>query len=155
MTAIGEVLVARRQTLAVAESCTGGLLAAALTAVPGSSRWFEYGLVTYSPAAKQRLLQLPDDLVSPLRIVSEAVALAMATGVRSLAQASIGVGITGIAGPEGGRPDRPVGTVCVGWMADQGRTRTYVFPGGRDDVRLAAVAAALAGIQDILAATTG
>ncbi|MDA8389878.1 MAG: CinA family protein [Gammaproteobacteria bacterium] len=155
VTAIGELLVARHQTLAVAESCTGGLLAAALTAVPGSSRWFGYGLVTYSADAKRQLLRLSDDLVSPARIVSESTALAMAAAVRALAGAAIAVGVTGIAGPEGGRPDLPVGTVCVGWVAGQSRAQTYVFPGNRDDVRLAAVAAALGGVQEILAVRAG
>ncbi len=155
VTAIGALLSARGQTLAVAESCTGGLLAAALTSVPGSSRWFGYGLVTYSLEAKQRLLHLPDELVAPARIVSESTALAMASAVRDLAGAAIGVGITGIAGPEGGGPGRPVGTVCLGWMARGGHASTRLFPGGRDDVRLAAVAAALAGIEEILRGAAG
>lgn len=149
--AVGRALVARGLMLAVAESCTGGLLATALTATPGSSQWFECGLVTYSARAKEGFLGLPRALVSPARIVSTDTAMAMALAVRRLAGVAVGCGITGIAGPGGGRPDCPVGTVCLAWAGVTASAHTYLFAGDRGQVRAQAVATALDGLLALLA----
>ena len=136
----------------MAESCTGGLLAARLTDVPGSSAYFERGFVTYSNASKQELLGVPCELIAEKGAVDEEVARAMAEGARRQAGASIGVGITGIAGPDGGTPEKPVGLV---WLAISGsagdRTRRAQFPGGRERVRFQASQAALEMIRRGLA----
>jgi len=137
--------------LATAESCTGGLIAAACTALAGSSLWFERGFVTYSNAAKAELLGVPAPLIDAHGAVSEPVARAMAEGAvaRSHAQASLAV--TGVAGPGGGSADKPVGTVWFGWHA-AGRTHSEVrhFAGGRAQVRAATVQHALARLLALL-----
>lgn len=99
--------------IAVAESCTGGILAGAITSIPGASEIFECGIVSYSERIKSQLLRLPMELIDDCGVVSETVALAMAQGVRLVSHADIGVGITGIAGPTGGSKEQPVGTVYV------------------------------------------
>ena len=99
--------------IAVAESCTGGILAGAITSIPGASEIFECGIVSYSERIKSQLLGLPMELIDDCGVVSETVALAMAQGVRLVSHAAIGVGITGIAGPTGGSKEQPVGTVYV------------------------------------------
>jgi nicotinamide-nucleotide amidase len=149
---VGAELKQRGLTIAVAESCTGGLLAARLTEVPGSSAYFERGFVTYSNASKQDLLGVPAQLIAEKGAVDEEVARAMAEGARRTAGTSIGVGITGIAGPDGGSPEKPVGLV---WLAIAGaagdRTRRAQFPGGRERVRFQATQAALEMIRRGLA----
>lgn len=138
----------RKLTIAVAESCTGGLLAARLTDVPGSSAYFERALVTYSNAAKVELLGVPAQLIAQRGAVDEEVARAMAEGARRSARASIGVGVTGIAGPDGGTPEKPVGLVYVAIAGAAGdRTRRAHFPGGRERVRYQATQAALEMIR--------
>jgi len=133
--------------LATAESCTGGWLAKILTDLPGSSAWFECGYVTYSNAAKQRLLGVPATLIAEHGAVSEAVAIAMAQGAQRDSGAQFAVAITGIAGPEGGTPQKPVGTVCIGCAGlDRVQVHTHRFVGNRDAVRHQSVAAALAGL---------
>ncbi|WP_298134453.1 CinA family protein [Acidiferrobacter sp.] len=147
--AVGRRLAATARTVAVAESCTGGLVAAALTGIPGSSAWFGYGFVTYAPDAKHRLLGVPWDRLDARHIISEATALAMARGARSASGADIAIGVTGIAGPDGGTPEVPVGTVAIGWTADAWEHAvTCHFTGGREAVRAQAVAAALSGLRD-------
>ena len=111
---VGELLAGRGYTLAVAESCTGGLLAHRLTNVPGSSRYFPMGLVAYDNRIKTNVLGVPANLLAARGAVSEEVAAAMAAGVRRLAQTEVGIGITGIAGPDGGTEDKPVGLVYIG-----------------------------------------
>ncbi len=106
-------LVGHGIKIAAAESCTGGLLAGAITGVPGASNVFECGIVSYSERIKSQLLGLPMELIEDCGVVSETVALAMAQGVRLVSHADIGVGITGIAGPDGGTEEQPVGTVYV------------------------------------------
>jgi nicotinamide-nucleotide amidase len=121
-TVVGGLLRARGWTLALAESCTGGLIASRLTDVAGSSHYFERGLVVYSNAAKQTLLGVPDALLARYGAVSAECAEAMARGVRTHAGTDLGLSVTGIAGPEGGSPTKPVGTVFIG-LADA-RTAT-------------------------------
>ena len=122
--------------LAAAESCTGGLASAMLTAVPGASAAFGFGVVSYSNRAKTDFLGVPPELLAAHGAVSEEVASAMCAGLLARG-AGCGFSITGIAGPEGGGPAKPVGTVCFGWTA-RGfgiRTTTKLFPGGRESIR--------------------
>lgn len=138
--------------LATAESCTGGLIAAACTDLAGSSDWFERGFVTYSNAAKTELLGVPAALIDQHGAVSEAVARAMAEGAVRHAHAQLSVAVTGVAGPGGGSADKPVGTVwfawCVRGQADAQRMR---FDGDRAAVRAQTVQHALQGLLDRLA----
>ncbi|GAB4413332.1 MAG: hypothetical protein OHK0039_20180 [Bacteroidia bacterium] len=136
-------LQGRGQTLALAESCTGGLLAAVLSAVPGASAVFERGLCLYSNAAKSDLLGIDPALIASQGAVSAAVAAAMAAAVRQQAGTTTGLAITGIAGPGGGRDAKPIGLVYM--ALDDGGTsvRRYVFDGDRQQVRAQAVQAAL------------
>ena len=140
-------LLALHWRMATAESCTGGMIAAACTDLAGSSAWFERGVVSYSNEAKAELLRLPVELINAHGAVSEAVALAMAQGACQVAPVQAAVAVTGIAGPTGGSPTKPVGTVWVAWCID-GRTdaRGFCFPGDRQQVRQATVDAALAGL---------
>jgi nicotinamide-nucleotide amidase len=141
-------LRARGLLCATAESCTGGLVAAALTAVAGSSDVFDRGFVTYSNAAKRELLGVDDALLVAHGAVSEAVAKAMAEGALARSGAQLSVAVTGIAGPGGATAEKPVGTVCFGF-ALQGiptTTRTHHFPGDRAAVRASATALALDGL---------
>jgi nicotinamide-nucleotide amidase len=133
---VGMYLVMRQKTLAVAESCTGGLLAERLTRVSGSSNYFLGGVVCYSYELKTKLAGVPAALLEAHGAVSKPVAQALAEGVRARTGASIGVGITGIAGPSGGSAEKPVGLVCVA-LADEGGTqvREFRFPGPRERVR--------------------
>ena len=145
---VGELLAAcreRRLTLTTAESCTGGLVAAALTAVSGSSAVFDRGFVTYSNEAKHELLGVPAALIDAHGAVSEQVARAMAEGALARSRADLAVSITGIAGPDGGSRDKPVGLVHFATARRDGPTiaERRVFPGDRDSVRIAAVAVAL------------
>jgi PncC family amidohydrolase len=131
-------------TIAVAESCTGGLLASRLTDVPGSSDYVDRGVVCYSNLAKTELAGVPPALLSEHGAVSEPVAQAMAEGIRSRARTNVGVGITGIAGPGGGTPEKPVGTVAVAVAVDDElRVRTFQFIGGREMVKFQAAQSAL------------
>lgn len=133
---VGRLLVANGLTLAVAESCTGGLMAKRVTDVPGSSRYFLSGIVAYSNQAKTALLGVPAELIEAHGAVSPEVAEAMAQGVRQRAGADIGVGVTGIAGPEGGTPEKPVGLVYIGLAyGDQVQHRKLHIPGDRERVR--------------------
>lgn len=145
MAALAPVLTQHGVTVVTAESCTGGALAAALTAVPGSSVWFERGFVTYSNSAKQELLGVPAAVLATHGAVSEAVAEIMAAGALAQSRASIAIAITGIAGPGGGTPTKPVGTVCFGFGRRDGhvRTETAQFAGDRGAVRRQSVAYAL------------
>ncbi len=138
--------------LATAESCTGGWIAKALTDVAGSSGWFERGLVTYSNRAKQELLGVPAELLVAHGAVSEAVVAAMARGLRERAGVDVTLATSGIAGPDGGTPDKPVGTVCLAWDDGTSRTEVVHFAGDREAVRRQAVAHALRGLLDVLGA---
>jgi nicotinamide-nucleotide amidase len=135
--------------MATAESCTGGLIAAACTGLAGSSDWFDRGWVTYSNAAKSQLLGVPADLIERHGAVSEPVARAMALGARERAGVQVAVAVTGIAGPDGGSADKPVGTVWFGWCAgDRVWTAQQCFSGDRAAVRAQTVAYALARLRD-------
>jgi len=141
---VGDLLRERALTIAVAESCTGGLLASRLTDVPGSSDYVERGVVCYSNRSKTDLLGVPEEMIREHGAVSEAVARAMAEGIRERAGTSIGVGVTGIAGPGGGTPEKPVGTVAIAVAAgDEIRVRTFQFIGGREMVKFQAAQSAL------------
>lgn len=147
---LGHALVARHLVCATAESCTGGLVAGAITAVAGSSQWFERGFVTYADDAKSEMLGVPADTIDAHGAVSEPTARAMAEGALARAGADVSVAITGVAGPGGGTAAKPVGMVCLGWAGGGKPTRvvTRHFPGNREAIRLASVAEALAGLRD-------
>jgi nicotinamide-nucleotide amidase len=141
---VGDLLREHNLTIAVAESCTGGLLASRLTDVPGSSDYVERGVVCYSNRSKTELAGVPEALIAEHGAVSESVARAMAEGIRTRAGTNVGIGITGIAGPGGGSPEKPVGTVAVAVILDdEARVRTFQFLGGRDMVKFQAAQAAL------------
>jgi nicotinamide-nucleotide amidase len=145
---VADLLRSRGLTLALAESCTGGLLSARLTDVPGASRFLERAYVTYSNRAKAELLGVEAALLDSVGAVSAEVAAAMAAGVRRAAGSAIGVGITGIAGPDGGSPEKPVGLVFLALDGAAGtRVRQAHFPGGRERVRYQASQAALEMIR--------
>jgi nicotinamide-nucleotide amidase len=147
---VGNALTARGRTLAIAESCTGGLIAGAITDVPGSSVWFERGFVTYSNEAKMEMLGVRPDTLAAHGAVSEATAAEMATGALTHSRADVAVAVTGVAGPDGGSPAKPVGTVCLAWARRNGTVDTHTrhFAGDRAAVRGATVEAALRGLID-------
>jgi nicotinamide-nucleotide amidase len=148
---VGDLLAERRLRIGVAESCTGGLITSRLTDVPGSSRYVDLSIVTYSNDAKADLLDVPRDILDAHGAVSEPVALAMASGIRARAKADIGVGVTGIAGPTGGTPEKPVGMVVVAAVTiDERRCRTFRFFGDREQVKFQAAQAALMMVRHML-----
>ncbi len=148
---LAAALKARGLMLATAESCTGGLIAAACTEISGSSDWFERGFVTYSNAAKTELLGVPATLIEQHGAVSEPVARAMAAGALTHSRAQLSVAVTGVAGPSGGSADKPVGTVWLAWATTGGVTaERHHFPGDRGAVRQATVVRALAGLLERL-----
>lgn len=139
----------RGQKLATAESCTGGLLAATLTSVPGASAVFEQGFITYANTAKTALLGVPPLLLAQHGAVSAEVACAMATGGREQAQADVAVAITGIAGPTGEAPTKPIGLVYIAIATPhQVTAKRFLFNGDRTAIRTQAVNAALSGLLD-------
>ncbi len=133
---VGRMLQQRRQTVATAESCTGGLLAKLLTDTAGSSEWFGFGWITYANAAKVAQLGVPEAVLAEHGAVSEPVVRAMAEGARRLAQSDYALAVSGIAGPGGGTPDKPVGMVCIALASAEGTSaRTFHFSGDREMVR--------------------
>jgi nicotinamide-nucleotide amidase len=137
-------LVMRQKTLSVAESCTGGLLAERLTRIPGSSSYFLGGAVCYTNEMKTRWAGVPAEMIHTHGAVSQPVAQALAEGVRSRTGSSIGLGITGIAGPAGGTSEKPVGLVFIAIADERGtQVREFRFPGDRDRVRFWATQMAL------------
>ncbi len=141
---VGELLKLKQYSIAIAESCTGGLLSGRITEVPGSSDYFKEGIVSYSNEAKIDLLGVPNRLIEKHGAVSPEVAEAMAIGIRRRARSTIGIGVTGIAGPGGGSEEKPVGLVYIG-IADEieSTSRKFLFPGDRQFIRTLAVNAAL------------
>jgi len=156
-TQVGTGLAARRIALTTAESCTGGLIAAAITHVAGASEWFSEGFVTYSDLAKHKTLSVPVALLEQHGAVSEAVAGAMSEGALAKSGADIAVSVTGIAGPTGAVPGKPVGTVCFGWAQRHLPLRvvTCHFPGNRAAVRRQAAEYALRGVLEAIDAEGG
>lgn len=147
---VGTLLRANGQRLATAESCTGGWAAQCLTAIPGSSQWFERGFVSYSNEAKQEMLGIASETLIQHGAVSEVAAAAMAAGALHHSHADWALAITGIAGPSGGSPDKPIGTVCFGWAGPENGTEveTRHFSGTREQIRAQSVAHALAGLLE-------
>ncbi len=138
----------KRLRVATAESCTGGLAASAITAIPGASAIFTHGFVTYANEAKTKMLGVPAAMLAAHGAVSPEVAAAMAQGARERASANLAVSTTGIAGPEGGSAEKPVGTVWFGLATPRGVTTYHrIFPGNRDEVRQASTDFALALLQ--------
>jgi len=149
---VAEQLLAKKLLMATAESCTGGLIAAACTDLAGSSVWFERGFVSYSNAAKTELLGVPADLIETHGAVSEPVVRAMVEGALRHSRAQVAVAVTGVAGPGGGSPDKPVGTVWFGWATPDGVvTDKRCFDGDRQHVREATVQHALLRLKQLLA----
>lgn len=152
-TRVGVALRTRNRTLAIAESCTGGWIAKVATDIPGSSTWFDRGFVTYSNAAKSELLGVQASTIAKHGAVSAEVVAEMAAGALQRSPVDVVVAVSGIAGPDGGGPDKPVGTVYLAWALRNGPTRAERrhFEGNRDQVRLETVAAALQGVLDVFA----
>ncbi len=142
--AVGRLLIERVLTVSVAESCTGGLLGNRLTNIPGSSRYFERGVIVYSNRAKEEMLGVPPSLLAAHGAVSAPVAEAMAAGICRISGSSCGIAVTGIAGPDGGTPTKPVGTVFIAAVWPSGlRVRQFRFAGGRDAVKRQSAQSAL------------
>ena len=149
---LGAAALARGTMIATAESCTGGLVAGAITSIAGSSGWFERGFVTYSDLAKEQQLGVASSTIERFGAVSEETAKAMAQGAVRGAAAQWAVAVTGIAGPDGGSPDKPVGTVWFAWAGpDHLQALKRQFDGDRAAVRDASVRVALEGLVDRLA----
>ena len=141
---LGEVLIARHLTIATAESCTGGLISNRITNISGSSNYFERGVITYSNRAKIELLNVPSVTIEQFGAVSPETATAMAVGVKELAHTDIGLGVTGIAGPTGGTPEKPVGLVYIGIFGNNKKeTHEFNFKGSRIEIKNQTADAAL------------
>lgn len=153
---LGNLLLARHQSVVTAESCTGGWIAKVLTEIPGCSAWFEAGMVAYSYEAKQALLGVRPETLMDFGAVSRETVIEMVSGALIHSGASLAVAVTGIAGPTGGTPDKPVGTVWIGWKRRGGYpdAQVFHFEGGRDAVRRQTVLTALNGLLEILTASS-
>ncbi|HEY0634814.1 MAG TPA: CinA family protein [Gammaproteobacteria bacterium] len=151
---VAELLCERRLMLVTAESCTGGWIAKCCTDLPGSSHWFERGFVTYTNEAKMEALGVEAATLQAHGAVSEATVTEMAAGALRQSRAQVSVAVSGIAGPGGGRPDKPVGTVCFGWALAGKRSvsRQLYILGDREQIRRQAVAEALRGVLDVVRA---
>lgn len=147
---VGDALLANGSRIAVAESCTGGLLGGRLTEVPGSSAWFVGGVIAYDNMVKTRELGVPEDLISAHGVVSEPVARVMAEGVRLRFGTDFGLSVTGIAGPDGGSAEKPVGTVAIALAGPGARARVFRFVGDRQMIRQQSVLAALEMVRQSL-----
>lgn len=145
-----QLFTEKKQTLALAESCTGGLIAGCITAISGASAVLERGFVTYSNASKTQEVAVPADLIIEHGAVSAEVASAMAVGARKIANTNVGLSVTGIAGPTGGTPDKPVGLVFIALATESDvDVRRFVFQGERDEVRRQAVVKALSMLVSV------
>jgi nicotinamide-nucleotide amidase len=148
---VGTALKSRGLMVVTAESCTGGWVAMALTAIPGSSEWFERGYVTYSNAAKREALGVAQATLERHGAVSEETAREMASGALKNGRGQVALAITGVAGPSGGSRDKPVGTVCFAWaQGSKISSQTRRFDGDRESVRRQSVAHALQGVLELL-----
>jgi len=149
---LGRKLREKKEMLATAESCTGGWVGQVITSVPGTSHWYDRGFITYSNAAKREMLGVSTDTLTRFGAVSEQTARAMAEGALQHSQARYTLSVTGIAGPEGGTPDKPVGYVCFAWAGHNQETRSGClrFEGDRQQVRLQAVQHALEGVANFI-----
>jgi nicotinamide-nucleotide amidase len=150
---VGGLLLGQKRMLVTAESCTGGWVAKCLTDIAGSSAWFDRGFVTYSNRAKQDMLDVAAATLEVHGAVSEATVREMVRGALAYSAADVAVAVSGIAGPGGGSPDKPVGTVCFAWRVsgEEPHMETRHFDGERDAVRRQAVVRALEGLMDVLA----
>jgi nicotinamide-nucleotide amidase len=149
---VGRRLKGKKRRLVSAESCTGGWVAQAVTSIGGSSAWFERGFVTYSNEAKRELLGVKAATLRKYGAVSEQTAREMARGALARSKGDLALAVTGIAGPGGGSPDKPVGTVCFAWSYQkQLRSETRRFSGDRESVRRKSVVRALQGVLETLA----
>lgn len=148
---IGRILTKKQMTLAVCESCTGGMLGSIITSIPGSSRYFVGGIVAYADAVKKMIVGVKGTTLDRSGAVSAEVAKRMASGVRRQMMSDIGIGITGIAGPTGGSQEKPVGLVYIG-VAAKGKVfaRRFLFKGGRQTVRKSACREALGLLRKVL-----
>lgn len=149
--ALGSLMLAHRYMVVTAESCTGGMVSALITEIAGSSQWYDRGFITYSNQSKQQMLGISEHDLLKYGAVSQRVAALMAENALSRSQANVAVSITGIAGPDGGSDEKPVGTVWFGWkFADSdipsAVTEHQLFSGSRNQIRLQAVHCALQGI---------
>ena len=149
---VGAALKARGLMLASAESCTGGWVSEAVTMVPGSSDWFERGFVTYTYISKREMLGVKEATLENRGAVSEEVVREMAQGALARSHAQVAVAVSGVAGPGGGTPEKPVGTVCFAWGMKDGKPRseTMRFSGDRESVRRQSVEHALKGVLALL-----
>ena len=149
---IGQALKRQGSMLVTAESCTGGWVSEAITMVPGSSDWFERGFVTYTYISKREMLGVSSDTLGQHGAVSEPTAREMVTGAIAHSHAQVAVAVSGTAGPSGGTPDKPVGTVCFAWGVKDGalKSETRHFAGDREAVRRQSVEHALGGILRLL-----
>lgn len=145
---LGRLLKADGKIIATAESCTGGWIAQTMTEVPGSSAWFDRGFVTYSNAAKVQMLGVSAKTLEHYGAVSAETAAQMASGALAHSAADVAVAVTGIAGPDGGTPEKPVGTVFIAWAAKNGKVEVAKkqFSGNRRQIRAQTVAGALEGV---------
>jgi nicotinamide-nucleotide amidase len=149
---VGKLLSEKNLLLATAESCTGGGVAHAVTEISGSSNWFECGFITYSNSSKSELLDISPALIAQHGSVSEEIAAAMAEGALANCEAHVALSTTGIAGPLGAVPGKPVGTICFAWsMNGKTHTERLLFTGDRESVRRQTVAHALKGLLQFLA----
>ncbi len=151
---LGELLIRMNRSVATVESCTGGGVACAITSIAGSSQWFERGFVTYSNDAKVEMVGVEHALIESYGAVSREVAAAMAEGGIRFSEADHCIAVTGVAGPQGGSADKPVGTVCFAWAGLDWETRFELvhFDGNRHNIREQSVAHALSGLLDLLRA---
>ncbi len=149
---VGDALKARKLMLATAESCTGGWVGQVVTMVPGSSHWFDRGFVTYTNDAKHEMLGVRAETLKKFGAVSEQTVREMVEGALSRSKADVALAVSGIAGPDGGVPGRPVGTVCLAWGKKTGAPYSVIrrYVGDRDAVRRQSVIAALEGVLALL-----
>lgn len=149
---VGHALKTHELMLATAESCTGGWVAQLVTSVAGSSEWFDRGFVTYTNVSKREMLGVKTTTLSRFGAVSEQTAREMAEGAIAHSHAQVALAITGIAGPSGGTPEKPVGLVCMAWAGKKRETRSakYRFSGDREAVRRESVMTALQGLMEFI-----